>query len=157
MQGIHKYLLTVTAAAIICSIAKYLTGEKSTVGKITNVISGILLTITVISPFRDFRINDWQNYLNNHRNRASDASQTGIDMAKNAVGDIIKDRTEAYILDEAEKMDLDISVEVKLSDTNPPTPEQIIIIGTVSPYHKTILSQYISANLDIPREKQQWI
>lgn len=157
MHEIHKYLLTIIAAAIVCSIANHLVGDKKISGRITKVISGILIIITVVSPLQDFRIGDLGNYLNDHRRLASDTAQGGVKMAKAAVADIIKEKTEAYILDEADKMDLDISVEVKLSDTDPPTPDQIIIIGTVSPYKKTLLSQYISVNLDIPREKQQWM
>lgn len=157
MNGIREYLLTVTAAAIVCSIAKHLAGDKSTAGKITKVVSGIFLTITVISPIKEFQLSKMDGLLDDYRIMAYETAQSGADMANTAMGDIIKEKTEAYILEEAKKMDVDISVEVKLSESEPPIPDQVIITGIVSPYKKNVLSQYISDNLGISREKQKWI
>lgn len=157
MNGIREYLLTVTAAAIVCSIAKHLAGDKSTAGKITKVVSGIFLTITVISPIKEFQLSKTDGLLDDFRIMAYETAQSGADMANTAMGDIIKEKTEAYILEEAKKMDIDISVEVKLSESEPPKPDQVIITGIVSPYKKNVLSQYISDNLGISREKQKWI
>lgn len=157
MNGIREYLLTVTAAAIVCSIAKHLAGDKSTAGKITKVVSGIFLTITVISPIKEFQLSKMDGLLDDYRIMAYETAQSGADMANTAMGDIIKEKTEAYILEEAKKMDIDISVEVKLSESEPPIPDQVIITGIVSPYKKNVLSQYISDNLGISREKQKWI
>lgn len=157
MIGIREYLLTVTAAAIVCSVAKHLAGDKSTAGKITKVISGVFLTVTIISPIKEFQITDFKSILDDYRITASDTAQSGADMAAAAMGDIIKEKTEAYILEEAKRMDIEISVEVKLCDSDPPEPDQVIITGIVSPYKKNVLSQYISDNLGISREKQKWI
>ena len=157
MNGIREYLLTVTAAVIVCSIAKHLAGDKSTAGKITKVVSGIFLTITVISPIKEFQLSKIDGLLDDYRIMAYETAQFGADMANAAIGDIIKEKTEAYILEEAKKMDVDISVEVKLSESEPPIPDQVIITGIVSPYKKNVLSQYISDNLGISREKQKWI
>lgn len=157
MNAIREYLLTVTAAAIVCSIAKHLAGDKSTAGKITKVVSGIFLTITVISPIKNFQLSKMDGLLDDYRIMAYETAQSGADMANTAMGDIIKEKTEAYILEEAKKMDIDISVEVKLSESEPPIPDQVIITGIVSPYKKNVLSQYISDNLGISREKQKWI
>ena len=157
MNGIREYLLTVTAAAIVCSIAKHLAGDKSTAGKITKVVSGIFLTITVISPIKEFQLSKIDGLFDDYRIMAYETAQSGADMANAAMGDIIKEKTEAYILEEAKKMGVDISVEVKLSESEPPKPDQAIITGIVSPYKKNVLSQYISDNLGISREKQKWI
>lgn len=157
MNGIREYLLTVTAAAIVCSIAKHLAGDKSTAGKITKVVSGIFLTITVISPIKEFQLSKIDGLFDDYRIMAYETAQSGADMANTAMGDIIKEKTEAYILEEAKKMGVDISVEVKLSESEPPKPDQVIITGIVSPYKKNVLSQYISDNLGISREKQKWI
>lgn len=157
MIGLREYLLTVIAAGVVCSIAKHLAGEKSTVGKITKVVSGIFLTVTVLSPIKEFQLADVEGLLDDYRIVASETAQFGADMANDAIGDIIKEKTEAYILEEAKKMDIDISVEVKLCDSDPPEPDQVIITGIVSPYKKNVMSQYISDNLGISREKQKWI
>lgn len=157
MIEIREYLLSVTAAAIVCSIVKHLAGDKNTAGKITKVVAGIFLTVTIVSPIKEVQLRNVNELLDDYRIMASDIAQSGVDMANAAMGDIIKEKTEAYILEEAKKMEVDISVEVKLCDSNPPEPDQVIITGIVSPYKKNVLSQYISDNLGISREKQKWI
>ena len=157
MRGMGEYLLTVTTAAIICSIVKQIVGEKSTTGKITKVVSGIFMTLTLVSPFMDFQISEIGRYMEDFRLDATAIAQTGAETANTAIGNIIKAKTESYILEEAKKMELDISVEVKLCDSDPPAPEQVIITGTASPYKKNLLRQFIVQNLGISREKQQWI
>lgn len=157
MAGLGEYLLTVTAGAIICSIARYIAGDKSTAGKITKVVSGIFMTVTLISPIIEFQIDDLSYFLDDYRSMASEVSESGAQMANSAMEDIIKENTEAYILEEAIKMDMNITVEVTLCDSDPPVPYQVIVTGTVSPYKKTVLSRFISNNLGITQENQQWI
>ena len=62
-----------------------------------------------------------------------------------------------YLLKEAEEMGLDITAEVKMCETDPPTPQQVIIAGTVSPYKKQVLAKMISDDLGISRENQRWM
>lgn len=156
MNGVAEYLLTVTSAAVVCSIAKSMAGSKSTAGKITKIVSGVFLTVTLLSPVMNFPLDDVTDFFEDYRSLASEAAASGTEMAAAAMGDIIKEETEAYILDKAVKMDLDITVEVTLCDSDPPAPYQVIITGTVSPYKKNVLSQLIIDDLGIPRENQQW-
>lgn len=157
MTAVKEYLLTVTTSAIICCVAKQIIGEKSSAGKITKVVSGVFLTVTLLSPLVNFNIADIDFYLEDTKSTAAAVSDMGADMAASAMGDIIKNKTEAYILDEARKMELDITVEVELSDADPPAPCRVFIKGTASPYKKTVLGRYISDYLGIPQENQQWI
>ena len=50
MDGLRQYLISVTAAAIICSICKYFAYEKSASGTVISLIAGLIMAITVISP-----------------------------------------------------------------------------------------------------------
>jgi stage III sporulation protein AF len=157
MSGVKEYVLTVAAAVLICSIAKQIIGERNASGKIVKVVSGVFLIVTLLTPLTDIQIGEIDAFWEETRSMASDASDHGLDIASSAMGEIIKQKTEAYILDEAKNMGLDVTVEVKLCDSDPPVPCQVIITGSASPYKKTALCRYISNNLGILPESQKWI
>jgi hypothetical protein len=46
-------------------------------------------------------------------------------------------------------------VEVNLDDEKL-TPDEIVIMGAISPYNKTVLIDYIQGTLGVPEEKLQW-
>ena len=69
---------------------------------------------------------------------------------------IIKDRTEAYILDKAASMGLSLRVEVILSEEEIPKPITVKLWGTVPPYTKTRLRNWMEDTLGIGEEDQLW-
>ena len=81
----------------------------------------------------------------------------GKSMAANQVADIIKSQSEAYILDKANRMGLEISVEVELDNDNNSIPSSVCISGNISPYAKKVLSEYITDCLGIAKENQKWM
>jgi stage III sporulation protein AF len=77
-------------------------------------------------------------------------------LSRNALADIIKDRTEAYILDKAAAMGAAITVVVSVSGDEPPVPLGVEISGPVSPYMKLRLEEMIQEDLNIAKENQVW-
>lgn len=151
-----EYLLSVVSAAILCAIVKNISGEKSVGGKIIQVITGLFLVITMISPVTNFRLKNIEEYFDDFRFEAEDYTSQGTQIAKEEYSSIIKHQTEAYILDEAVRVGAQMNVEVKLSDSYPPMPYQVVIKGSVSPYQKQYISHYISNNMGITQEHQIW-
>ena len=74
MNTIAEYLLTVTAAAIVCSIAKTIAGEKGTAGKIAGIVSGIFLIVTLIAPITRLEFDHAADYFNSYRLDATEIS-----------------------------------------------------------------------------------
>lgn len=157
MEGVRSYLLSITAAAVIIALLRQITGDKSALGKILKIITGVFMIVTVISPLLQFRIQDIDRFIQNFQLSSQYAVDQGAHMATEEISQIIKQQTEAYILDEASKMGMEMSVEVKLSDSNPPQPCFVTLQGAVSPYQKKHLSQHITEYLGISQENQQWI
>ena len=60
-------------------------------------------------------------------------------------------------MEKSSGLNLDLVVEVELSDDEIPVPVAVSLTGNVSPYNKLILSNTISNDLNIPKEKQIWI
>lgn len=156
MQGIREYLLSITSAAIICAVAKHIIGEKGRSSKIIYVVTGLFMAITLISPILNFRMENIERYFEDFYLDANDITAAGSQMANDALEDIIKQQTEAYILDEAVRLGAEMEVEVKLSDSSPPQPYRVVIESSVSPYQKQSMMRFIIQNIGIPQEQQIW-
>lgn len=153
MERISQYIVSIVTAAAICSIVKFITGRKF--NPIIKMICGLFLLVTILAPvvhmdfsFTDLICNDEyvdvQNIL----------AQSKADVAV-SVSSIIKEETEAYILNKAKDLGLDINIEIVLDESNQ-IPERVILSGYVSPYPKEQLSHYIENTLAIPGANQEW-
>lgn len=157
VDQIRQYLISITVAAIICSILPALSERKGTQASLVRLLCGIFLSITIVSPWLDIDVNGISGYLDGIKFDATGAVADGKAEANASRDAIIKTQTEAYILDKASSMQLDITVEVTLNDSDPPLPHTVLINGAASPYAKQTLQRMITADLGIPRENQRWI
>ena len=157
MERLGCYVLTITAAAILAGILSSFLDKNTTSGALVKMAAGLFLLFAVLGPVAGWNPANLTDFTAGLTSDGDQAAAEGENLVREAMGDIIKEKTEAYIQEEAKKMGVDISVEVKLSESEPPKPDQVIITGIVSPYKKNVLSQYISDNLGISWEKQKWI
>lgn len=156
MDAIRQYILSVICIAILCGLTQSLFSKSST-GALVKLITGLIITITVIGPLlrgRDFSLGV---YLDKISFDGSWAVAEGEEAAMQAVSERIKDRTETYILDKAAEMGAAITVDVKLKEGMPPVPAEVTVRGTVSPYVKKQLCGCLRKDLGIPEDKQIWI
>ena len=151
-----SYLISVVSAGMICAITGALFPPKTAVGQIAKLLSGILLTVTVISPLTNLSFQNLSDYINNLTNDADSYVAEGTFAAQKELASIIKTETEAYILDKANQMGLQIAVEVVLDENNHSIPSSVTVTGNLSPYTKEALSSYIENTLGIAKEKQIW-
>ena len=76
-------------------------------------------------------------------------------MAKAYTDAIISAEVEAYILDKAASLGVDLNVEVWLNDTG--LPESVALSGQIAPSDRQVLSQFIDHDLGVGEEAQTWI
>lgn len=157
MEDIRQYIFSVIAASLLCAIVNTLLGKRGTIGAAIKMLTSLLVTITALSPLITLQLSNFSYFFEEINGNATAVAEEGSQMAKEASAVIIKQNTEAYILDKAASLGVTIEVEVKLDSTNMLIPELIYIQGNVSPYIKECLIQYIVNDLAIPEEKQIWI
>ena len=157
MGGIKQYLLSVMAAAIISALVITIIGKKGAHAAIVKLLTGLFLAMTVVSPWTKLQINDLSSYLEGISHEADSISSEAIALISEERASIIKKEIEAYILDKAALLELDIKVDVELSGEDPPIPHTVTISGAVSPYAKQRLQSIISDELGVPKEQQSWI
>lgn len=152
-----EYILGIMVAGIVCSIAGSLVNNKTATGKILRLLTGVLMVVTVFSPVLNISFDSITDYLDGLTAQGDFYASSGQTMAEESMSVIIKEQIEAYILDKADRMDLDIAVEVALDDRNNSVPCGVTITGNLSPYAKGILGSYIEEKLGVAKENQRWI
>lgn len=157
MDGIREYIVSVCAAAILCACVKSIIGEKGPTARIVKLVCGLFLAFTVIRPVAQIRITDFALMTADFQQEAEAAVGTGEEFVRESLADIIKEETEAYILDKAKALAADIQIEVTVSHDSQPIPKSVCITGKLSPYAKVQLQKILEDDLGIPKEGQLWI
>lgn len=157
MESIRQYFLTVIAAAAVCGCIHALFPNKGTFSAVMKLVTGLFLAVTIISPVTNLDFRGYTSFFDEISVEANRNTDYGKNVAQDATRSIIKTQTEAYILDKAASLKLDISVDVDVADEEPWIPNGVTIIGSASPYTKKRLQQYIIQDLGIPEEKQIWM
>ncbi len=157
MESIRQYLITIASAAIICGMVTAFFGKKSSYSAVIKLLTGIFMAVAVISPWIKLQFSDISEYIQGISLDGENISVQGENIAHDEFQSIIKAQAEAYILDKAAFMGVDITVDITLCDCDPPTPQSVTIKGAVSPFAKSSLQDYISSQLGIPKENQIWI
>jgi len=157
MEDIRQYIFSVIAAAIICAVLSQISAAAGKNGGIIKLISGLFLAFTVIHPIADLQIDALSSYTLGITDDARAAISAGENYARDSLASVIKQETEAYILDKASTLGAEITVEIILSSDSPPVPEQACIQGAVSPSAKAKLQMLIAEDIGIAKEYQIWI
>lgn len=152
----RKYIMSVLSAAIISAIVAGIAGEKGVNGKLIRLVSGIFLAFVIVSPVADIDLSEYIGQLENYKVDGSDFAAYGKSVSENAQAELIRPRIEAYILDKAEELELDIQAEVTLSEGEYPAPASVILSGNASPYAKQVLNEWIVDSLGISKESIVW-
>lgn len=156
MEDLRQYILSLIGAALICSVVKNLIGSSSTSREVVRVVCGVFMAITALSPIVKIEIPDLTSYIQPFFSTATVISNNAVESSREDMAVIIKEETRSYILEKANSHNMDIDVEVDL-DEEKLIPDGITITGSISPYDKALLSDFIRKTFDIPEGQQQWM
>ena len=150
------YLLRLTAAALLAAVVRRATPSGG-VGAAARLGSGLLVLLAVLGPLGEVSLMDaarsvavWSY---------GDALTTqSVDRAANSLMDgLISETAEAYILDKAHTMGVEMTAQVTTAlQEGYPVPWSVSCGGDYSETEKQELSRYISKELGIPEERQEW-
>lgn len=153
MAGISSYILSVTAASILCFIVAVLAGN-GIAGKLIKLMTGVVMAVVVIRPVTETTTINLNSYLKQLNLDARAVIAEGTDYARRETGTRIKQELESYILDEAAALSMDITVELTLNDQM--LPVSVVITGDASPYARQAIEDVITDELGIPTEALIW-
>ena len=154
MAPFRQYVLSLTAAALLGGLLLSCVPEGSG-RKILRLVCGILLTVTALKPLGQLRLPDLDALTGEYRQQAEAAVAMGQEMARMEAQEGIRKALEAYILDKAAELGLEITPEVFLDGSGIPVCVQLE--GDVSSGMRQKMQTIITNDLGIPGEAQEWI
>ena len=157
MEGLRDYVFHITATALICAVVLRFARGSGAAKMIIRLLCGIVLAYSIIQPVKQIDFFSLDEFALEFQQDAQQAALWGKNESVAAWAQGITQGVEAYILEKAKAMDVDLAVEVELSEDEIPVPVAVSLWGDVAPYVKSVLSDTISQDLNIPKEKQTWI
>ena len=139
-----RYVLSLITAALLGGI---ITGilPSGSCGKLLKLLCGVFLLAAVLRPLGELELPDLD---------AQAAVADGLDFAQAQKRQVISQRLEAYILDKAAELGMDIGVELTLDKTH--CPQAALLTGSVSQSQRACLGEILETELGIPKECQHW-
>lgn len=157
MSDIKAYFISITASAILCAVITGLFDKKESTYKIVKMICGIFLTFALIRPLIDIELKAFPGIIDAVSENAQASVSYGEAYRNRTLSAIIKEETEAYILDKAQALSCTLDVEVVVDDSGQPIPTKVYITGSLPNAAKSSLQQIIETDLFIAKENQIWI
>lgn len=153
MEEIKSYLVAIVAACMVTVVASVLV-QKSPLRKIVRLIGGILILLVAITPLLRLDMSQIVDYLqgSEYSFDTSAVEQTW----QSQLSEHIKQTTETYIENEAERLGATVQATVTLTEEEYPVPCHAVLIGTVDADQMETLSEYMETSLGIPRTEQEW-
>lgn len=156
MTTISSYILRVIAACLICGIVNSIS-MNGFLQKRVKLLCSIFLSIIVLTPLLHLNFPDFDAVAEGFRENAFSAAEDGNRLRKESEREIIIRESEAYILNKANALGIQVGIEITLSADETPQLDTIIFIGDISPGEQIILSRVAEQDLGIPKERQKWI
>lgn len=150
----REYFLSVICCAVLCGIATSIPEKNGTASKLLKLISGILLTFTVLAPVAEVKLEEISFFVTDIQEEGEAVASMGLTHSLDAMAAIIKQETEAYILDKAGDLQGNLEVQVFLDSEL--KPNGVVLQGEIPESGRRQLEHIIARDLGITKEDQIW-
>ena len=154
MRQLAEYVVSITAAAIVCGIVTNLI-PKGTARELLKLVGGLFLIFTVIQPISNISLPDLAAAEEGYRQDAAQAAALGESLTEEALRERRTQELEAYILDKARALRIEVDVQVQLGGEGY-LPESVRVEGKASPHGRQTLMAFLTGEMGIQEEKIQW-
>lgn len=156
MEAIQSYVLSVTSAAILCTIAQRLMGGKGSAAAIIRILCGAIMATVILKPIGNLALPDLSRYWTDLEYDISAAVAAGTEHTHQELHNRISQNTVAYIQKQAAALGMSVDVNVELDNSPIPVPVRIELSGSISPIAQKTLSELIETDIGIREEDQIW-
>lgn len=148
-----KYVLSLCAAALVSGILMDLNREGLP-GQVMKVLCGLFLMLTALGPLGRLSLPDVGDWAAKWQEEAREAVAEGERYAAQNRRTGITDGLDAYILDKAAALGLEVQARVTLSDEE--LPVEVELTGSPTPAQKRQLEEQLVGALGISKEAVRW-
>ena len=157
-DAIRGYLLSIVAVCLLTALARSLIPEGG-VRRVASVVCALLLVLCALSPLLQLDIDAVAQSLARIQ-MENETLRTGVAVKnRELVSQIIKQNTQAYILDKADEIGAELSevtVTAQWSSDGYWYPHEAEIVSSAADDQKSRLSDYIQTQLGISISDQNW-
>lgn len=111
---------------------------------------------TVIEPVLEIDLASFAEIPWEYTSDGNIFAEEGQAIAQEQLHGIIKEQSEAYILDKAMSYQTPMDIDVTLTQGQTPVPATVQLNGSISPYVKSIMTKWLEDEMGIPEENQIW-
>ena len=155
MEALREYVLSVVAAAILCAVLNTVGGKSKSGETVFKLVTSLFLTFVIIRPIAKIELRELDGLISDWKLEAAAASAIGEGYYEEALAEVIQQECEAYILDKARALDVELEITVTLDGDR--LPEEAVVQGRLSPFAKAQLQKVLTEDLGIAKERQIWI
>jgi hypothetical protein len=149
MEGIHQWIVSVAAAAVLTGLCQGLMPAGS-VKRISNMTCGLLLFVVIVQPIVRANYPALLRALEDYYTSLGDYEDTMTEANAALVEDIIVQDTAAYIEDKAREAGVTCEAAVECREEGGlPVPDKVTIFGSLSQKEQQQLSAIVTEELGI--------
>ena len=154
IDGARTWLLGVVLTALAGGLARQLAPQGKEQSMV-RLVSGLLLALAILRPLAG---NGWDGLelpAGNFSLQSREQAEIYRKNQQETLSAIIAEKTEAYILDKANRLGLDCRVHVTVSagESGIPLPRSVTVLGAYSP----ALAECMEEEVGIPAQHQIWL
>ena len=153
MEAVREWLTSLVLVSLLLSVTQSLIPE-GTLRRAASFTGGLILLFALLRPVLGADLRRLELDFGGYQAEIA-ARQEELTAARTeAMTSIIAERTEAYILDKAGEMGLEVSarVETRAGEDGVPVPWSVELTGL----RTEALASYLETELGIPAERQVW-
>lgn len=155
METISRYILSVVAVCMLGVLAVQMVRQER-MKKILRFLSGLLILSVALPPLMSFDGRELSELMEQAEQELALEMPDFAQQRQDALGEHIKNTAERYIEEKAAALGALVQAEVRLSCEEYPKVQSVILVGTASPTQYQELSDYLSRELGLPPERQEW-
>ena len=151
--AVREWLVSVVIVTLLLSVAQTMIPE-GTIRKIASFIGGLILLITLVQPLLRTDLGSLRLHFEDYETAIQERQTELEDAGQEEMSSLIEEKTQAYILDKAGSLGLEVEVRVaaEYGEDGIPYPYEAEIDGPRSEE----LAAYMERELGIPEERQVW-
>ena len=151
--AVRAWLTSVVLVSVLLSAAQSLIPPGS-VRKAANFTGGLILLLVLLQPVLGMDLVDLHLDFSDYQAAMEERQSDLADMQTETMASIIAERTQAYILDKAGELGLEVTVrvETRTEGNGIPVPWSAELTGSWS----QALASALETELGIPAERQVW-
>lgn len=153
VQQIGRYVVSMVSVALISGVLLAVLPEGSA-RTLIRFLCGVLMLVSVVSPIKKIEIPAVTDIASDFFQEGKETAEQGSLMARQSRIQRIKETLEEYICVKASELGADLRVTVFLDESE--TPSGVHIAGNISNETRQEVQTWITKELGIREENQEW-